>query len=160
MTTKNLTVQPLRFQPSFEVVPDDEAQTSKELVEAMHSILETTLQDTGHAIRSVHAKAHGLLRGQIQVYDDLPEPLAQGAFAKPGNFPLFMRLSTNPGDILDDKVSTPRGLAIKLVGIEGTRLPGSADASTQDFVMQNAKAFTARDPKAFFENLEVIGQNN
>lgn len=108
MTTKNLTVQPLRFQPSFEVVPDDEAQTSKELVEAMHSILETTLQDTGHAIRSVHAKAHGLLRGQIQVYDDLPEPLAQGAFAKPGNFPLFMRLSTNPGDILDDKVSTPR----------------------------------------------------
>ncbi|MCF5384141.1 catalase, partial [Pseudomonas syringae] len=90
MTTQNLTVQPLPFQPSFEVVPDDEAQTSKELVEAMHSILETTYQDTGHAIRSVHAKAHGLLHGQIQVYGDLPEPLAQGAFASPGNFPLVI----------------------------------------------------------------------
>ncbi|AKF44982.1 catalase family protein [Pseudomonas syringae pv. syringae] len=158
MTTQNLTVQPLPFQPSFEVVPDDEAQTSKELVEAMHSILETTYQDTGHAIRSVHAKAHGLLHGQIQVYGDLPEPLAQGAFARPGNFPVVMRFSTNPGDILDDKVSTPRGLAIKLVGVEGPRLPGSAEATTQDFVMQNAKAFTAKDPKAFLKTLKLLAK--
>ncbi|SDW02987.1 Catalase [Pseudomonas syringae] len=158
MTTRNLTIQPLRFQPSFEVIPDDEAQTSKELVEAMHSILETTFQDTGHAIRSVHAKAHGLLRGTLQVYDDLPEPLAQGVFAKPGSLPLVMRFSTNPGDILDDKVSTPRGLAIKLIGVEGARLPGSAEATTQDFVMQNAMAFTAKDPKAFLKTLKLLAK--
>lgn len=38
-----------------------------------------------------------------------------------------MRFSTNPGDMLDDKVSTPRGLAIKLIGVEGARLPGSPE---------------------------------
>ncbi|RMT99975.1 hypothetical protein ALP36_04812 [Pseudomonas syringae pv. coriandricola] len=158
MMTNELTVQPLHFQPSFEVIPDDEAQTSKELVEAMHAILETTFQDTGHAIRSVHAKAHGLLHGHIQVYGELPEPLAQGAFATPGNLPVVMRFSTNPGDILDDKVSTPRGLAVKIVGVEGPRLPGSAEASTQDFVMQNAKAFTAKDPKAFLKTLKLLAK--
>lgn len=69
-----------------------------------------------------------------------------------------MRFSTNPGDILDDKVSTPRGLAIKLVGVEGPRLPGSAEATTQDFVMQNAKAFTAKDPKAFLKTLKLLAK--
>lgn len=98
---------PLPFDPSFEQVPDDEAQTSQELAEAMQSILDKTYADNGHAIRSVHAKAHGLLRGQIDILDNLPPALAQGVFAKPGSLPLFMRFSTNPGDLLDDKVSTP-----------------------------------------------------
>ncbi len=69
-----------------------------------------------------------------------------------------MRFSTNPGDILDDKVSTPRGLAIKLIGVEGARLPGSAEATTQDFVMQNAMAFTAKDPKAFLKTLKLLAK--
>jgi hypothetical protein len=29
-----------------------------------------------------------------------------------------MRFSTIPGDILDDSVSAPRGLAIKIIGVE------------------------------------------
>jgi hypothetical protein len=158
MTSPILSIEPLPFQDEFEQIPDDEAQTSKELVEAMHSILETTFQDSGHAIRSVHAKAHGLLHGRIKVFDDLPLPLAQGAFSRPVDLPLVMRFSTNPGDILDDKVSTPRGLAIKIMGVEGDRLPGSEGASTQDFVMQNAKAFTAKDPKAFLKTLKLLAK--
>src|SRR5258708_6928935 len=41
-----------------------------------------------------------------------------------------MRFSTIPGDILDDSVSTPRGLAIKVIGVEGERLEGSEARST------------------------------
>lgn len=153
-----LAVNPLRFEPSFEQIPDDEAQTSEELSKALESILQTTYADNGHATRSVHAKAHGLLRGRITVYDGLPVELAQGAFAKPVTLPVAMRFSTNPGDILDDKVSTPRGLAIKIVGVEGARLPGSEGQVTQDFVMQNAKAFTAATPKAFLRTLKLLAK--
>ncbi len=149
---------PLPFEPGFEQVPDDEAQTSQELAEAMHSILEKTYEDNGHAIRSVHAKAHGLLRGQIHILDNLPPALAQGVFAEAASLPLFMRFSTNPGDLLDDKVSTPRGLAIKLVGVSGERLPGSTGQVTQDFVMQNAKAFTAATPKDFLKTLKMLAK--
>ncbi|CAI3787749.1 hypothetical protein AHFPHNDE_01418 [Pseudomonas sp. MM227] len=74
-----LTVTPLVFQPSFEQVPDDEEDTSRELTEVMRSILDTTFEDGGHALRGVHAKAHGLVRGHITVLDGLPAPLAQGA---------------------------------------------------------------------------------
>ncbi|WP_268800455.1 catalase family protein [Pseudomonas huanghezhanensis] len=158
MTVINSNVQPLMFQPSFEQIPEDEAQTSQELVDAMHTILETTYQDSGHAIRSVHAKAHGLLRGTIHVLEGLAPTLAQGAFAKPGSLPVAMRFSTNPGDILDDEVSTPRGLAIKIVGVEGDRLPGMEGLVTQDFVMQNANAFTAPDPKAFLKTLKMLAK--
>ncbi|HKS12220.1 MAG TPA: catalase family protein [Pseudomonas sp.] len=153
-----LAVTPLRFQASYEHVPEDEGETSKALSEALHSILETTFKDSGHANRSVHAKAHGLLQGQVTVLDNLPPELAQGAFARPVTLPAYLRLSTNPGDILDDKVSTPRGLALKIVGVEGPRLAGSEGEVTQDFVMQNAKAFTAATPKAFLKTLKLLAK--
>ncbi|GAB7531099.1 catalase family protein [Pseudomonas sp. 3A(2025)] len=153
-----LAIRPLRFQPSFEQVPDDEAQTSQELAETLRTIMETTFKDNGHADRSVHAKAHGLLHGHLTVLDNLPAELAQGAFATPVRLPVVMRFSTNPGDILDDKVSTPRGLAIKLIGVEGSRLPGSEGQVTQDFVMQNAKAFTAATPKDFLKTLKLLAK--
>lgn len=158
MSEQPAVARPILFEPSFEQVPDDEAQTSAELVEAMHSILEKTLADYGHAVRSVHAKAHGVLTGTLTVPDTLSVALAQGAFARPGTFPIVMRLSTNPGDILDDKVSTPRGMAIKVLGVQGERLPGSDGDTTQDFVLQNAKAFTAATPAAFLKTLKLLAK--
>lgn len=149
---------PLRFEPGFEQVPDDEGDTAKELADTLRSIMQTTFEDNGHAFRSVHAKAHGLLRGHITIPDGLAPELAQGAFAKPGTLPVVLRFSTNPGDVLDDKVSTPRGLALKIVGVEGARLPGSEGDVTQDFVMQNAKAFTAATPKAFLKTLKLLAK--
>lgn len=151
-------LHPIAFQPSFEQIPEDEAQTSQELAETLHSIMEITLKDNGHANRSVHAKSHGLLRGEITILDNLPPELAQGAFARPATLPVVMRFSTNPGDILDDKVSTPRGLGLKIIGVEGDRLPGSEGQVTQDFVMQNAKAFTAATPKDFLKTLKLLAK--
>jgi hypothetical protein len=157
MMTESLQVTPLPFDPAFEQVPDDEAKTIASLIEAMREITETTYANGGHAIRSVHAKSHGLLMGEIEVLPNLPAELAQGAFAQPGRMPVVMRFSTNPGDILDDKVSTPRGLAIKLIGVEGERLPNS-DGLTQDFVMVNAPAFMVPTPKAFLSSVKLVAK--
>ncbi len=150
------TATPLRFDPAFESAPPDEAETIAALTEAMRGIIETTFRDGGHAIRSVHAKSHGLLQGEIRILDNLPDTLAHGAFAKPGTFPVVLRFSTNPGDILDDSVSTPRGLAFKMIGVDGDRLPGAEGQVTQDFVMQNAPAFSAPNPKAFLGTLKAL----
>jgi hypothetical protein len=67
-----------------------------------------------------------------------------------------MRVSTNPGDILDDRVSAPRGLAVKVIGVDGERLPGVEGAVTQDFVMANGPAFVAPDAKAFLGSLKLL----
>ncbi len=125
---------PLRFDPAMEVLSPDEADTERALVETLTKISETVLKDTGLAARGVHAKSHGVLRGIFSVLDNLPPTLAQGLFAHPGEYDAAIRFSTIPGDFLDDAVSTPRGMAVKVMGVQGPRLPGSEAQSTQDFV--------------------------
>src|SRR6201746_728806 len=123
---------PIPYSPSVEVFEQDEEETDRQLVETLRGISEITHADSGHALRSVHAKSHGLLHGELEVIAGLPPTLAQGLFAKPAKYPVVMRFSTIPGDILDDSVSVPRGLAIKVIGVPGERMPGSEGDTTQD----------------------------
>lgn len=155
MTTSTSSA-PLRYQSSYEQPDEDEDETGAQLMEQMRKIIETTYKDYGHAVRSVHAKSHGLLRGEMQVMQGLPAELAQGLFAQPGLYPVILRFSTIPGDILEDSVSTPRGLAVKVVGVEGERLPGSEGQVTQDFVMVNGPAFLNATPKSFLTDLKLL----
>ena len=151
---------PLRFSPAVEKIQPDEAETHAQMVEALLKISATTYADGHKALRSVHAKSHGLLKGKL-IVRDLPAVLAQGLFAKPGEYATAMRFSTSPGDLLPDSVSTPRGLAIKVFGVEGARLPAldgaetSAD-TTQDFVLVTGKAFLAPDSKHFLRSLKLL----
>jgi hypothetical protein len=149
-------ITPVIYQPSFEVAEEGEVEIQAELLKTLRSISVTTFKDSGHATRSVHAKSHGLLRGELRVLDGLPPTLAQGIFAKPGHWPVVMRLSTVPGDILDDSVATPRGLAIKVVGVQGPRLEGSEGDVTQDFVLVNGPAFLTPDGKKFLGSLKLL----
>lgn len=148
---------PLRFEPSMEKPAADEAETIGRLKDALREIGETTFEHSGHGFRTVHAKSHALLKGRFDVLDDLPADYARGLFASPGRYEAVIRISTNPGDILDDSVSVPRGLALKVVGVEGAHLrPG--EAPTQDFVMVNGPVFLAPEPKAFAKNLSLLAK--
>jgi hypothetical protein len=148
--------EPLRFEPGMEVPEKDEAETGRRLVETLKTISETTWKDGHHALRAVHAKSHGLLKARLVVNEGLPEVLAQGLFAKPGTYPAAMRFSTSPGDILDDRVSTPRGLAIKVLDVHGPRLPGSEGDMTQDFLLVDGPTFPTATAKAFLGNLKLL----
>lgn len=154
--TATSPASPLRYDPPVEKTEQDEGETDTALVETMFKISDTTFNDGGHALRSVHAKSHGLLCGEMRVLDGLPPVLAQGAFARPGTYPVVIRLSTTPGDILDDSVSSPRGMALKIVGVGGERLPGSEGDATQDFVMVNGPAFNAPNAKKFLGSLKLL----
>ena len=148
----------LRYSPSLESLEENERQTTDELVEAMRGIIDTTWKDTGHAYRSVHAKSHALLEGEMSVLGNLPAELAQGMFAKPAIYPVVMRISTNPGDILPDSVSVPRGLAVKVIGVDGERLSGSEGKRTQDFLMVNGPVFGAPDAKSFLKTVKLVAK--
>ena len=89
---------------------------------------------------------------------DLPEVLRQGVFAEPRAYPVVMRLSTNPGDILDDSISVPCGLALKIVGVSGERLPGSEDGDTQDFLMASGPAFSAPNASKFLGSPKLLAK--
>lgn len=153
----SLAATPLRFAPSLEQPAEDEARTIRQLSDDLRKIGETTFENGGHGIRTVHAKGHALLKGTFEVLPGLPSHHAQGLFARPGRYEAVMRLSTNPGDILDDSVSVPRGLALKVIGVEGPHLRPQ-EAPTQDFVMVNGPAFLAPDAAAFARSLSLLAR--
>lgn len=148
--------EPVIYDPKFEILEENEAKINIELVETLQSISEATLEDSGHATRSVHAKSHGLLRAELKVNENLPPFLSQGIFASAVTLPVIMRFSTAPGDMLEDSVSTPRGLALKIIGVQGKRLPGSENDTTQDFVLVNGPAFLTPGAKKFLGNLKML----
>jgi hypothetical protein len=146
----------LRYQPSFEQADADEAETTRGLIEALTRIQTKVYADSQHAERGVHAKSHGLLIGELEVLGGVAPELAQGLFAAPATYPVVMRLSTIPGDVLDDAVSTPRGMAMKVIGVPGARVKGSEGDVTQDFLLANGPAFAAPGPKKFLGNLKLL----
>lgn len=148
---------PVAYRDDLEDISEDEAGVIAELKESFDQILETTSTDYGHAVRAVHAKAHAVLKGRFTVDADLPPDLAQGLFATPGEHPAWLRISTNPGDILDDAIALPRGLALKVGDVEGERL-ADAEGLTQDFVMINGPAFLAPTAKKFAGNLKLLAK--
>ncbi|MES2338518.1 MAG: catalase family protein [Pseudomonadota bacterium] len=146
---------PVRYTPDVETIEPDEGETIDRLNAIFDTILDTTAEDYGHAVRSVHAKAHGVLKGTLTIDADLTPELAQGLFATPGEHAAFVRLSTNAGDVLDDAISLPRGLALKILDVAGERLP-DAEGTTQDFVMVNGTVFQAKTAEKFAGNLKLL----
>ncbi|MFP5406777.1 MAG: catalase family protein, partial [Gammaproteobacteria bacterium] len=56
--------------------------------------------------------------------------------------------------LLDDrKVSTPRGMALKVIGVEGEMLPGHEGEVTQDWVLDTGKVFIAPGAKTFLAQI-------
>ncbi len=139
---------PVRYEARFEHAEEDEAETEQGLLE--------TLRDDAQARRSGHSKSHGLLKGELRVLTGLPPSLAQGLFSHPMTYPVVMRLSTIPGDLLHDSVPAPHGMAIKVVGVTGARLSGSEGQVTQDFVLANGPRFNAPDGKGFLKGLKLL----
>ena len=148
---------PVRYSPDVETIRPDEGDVVQELMTTFDGIQETTSRDYGHAVRAVHAKAHAFLKGTLTIDADLPAEYRQGLFATPGTHDVIMRFSTNPGDILDDRVSLPRGLAIKVMDVDGERLP-DAEGTAQDFIMVNAKRFQAKNTADFLTNLKRLAK--
>ena len=147
---------PVRYTPGIEAREPDEVATSVATVEALRGISQTTFNHSGQASRSVHAKSHGVVKGTLHVAAGLPPVLAQGLFSETKSYPVTLRFSTVPGDILDDKVSTPRGLAIKVRAENNQRFPESDGDGAQDFLMVNGPAFSASTAKKFLGSLKLL----
>ncbi|CAN5628761.1 catalase family protein [soil metagenome] len=148
-------VRPLPYDPSFEYAEKDEEATVTELSHTVLGMARTMADHTGHAMRSVHAKSHGILFGVLHVLP-LPPQLAQGLFAEPHDYRVIMRISAPPAEELPDSVSTPRGLALKMVGVTGERLPGSEAETTQDVLMVNGPVFGRPGPAGFLKDVKLL----
>ncbi len=126
----------IRYSPDVEAKYPNEDELTDKIIELMSSVNRRVFDRHRHATRDAHAKIHGAVVGQLEIYDNLPEYLAQGLFASPAKYPVVIRLSSAPFDILDDRAPAPHGMAVKVIGVPGPKLiPGKENEVTQDFVM-------------------------
>ncbi len=147
------------YTDAVEQVHPDEQKTFDDLAATMRDIMHKIGDRQRHTTRAVHAKSHALVKAQLTVKDDLPEPLRQGLAAQPGRYGAILRFSTNPGDILSDHISSPRGLAIKIVGLEGEKVPNHAGQVTQDFLLVNGPVFDTADAAGFLKNMQLLDKH-
>jgi hypothetical protein len=102
-------------------------------------------------LRGFHAKIHAGFLAKFQVLANMPEHARHGVFAEPRTFPAVVRFSNGDSHINPDRKPEPRGIAIKLIGVEGRKLlPGQEDAVTQDFLATSHSVTSAvRDVTQF-----------
>jgi len=144
----------VRYSDEVETIQDGEKETVEEIVATLLDIAKKVGERQRHTVRAVHAKSNGLLKAEALVLPDLCDELRQGLFAKPASYSAVMRFSSEPGDILSDHISTPRGLAIKVIGVEGEMLPNHAGHVTQDFIFNNGSTF-APNASAFLKAIQL-----
>jgi len=148
---------PLRYAPEIETPAAGEQQTIEGIVRGMTEQSETVEERDGRAVRASHAKSSACAVGTLTVADGLPPELAQGLFATPGSHPVAVRFAQGPGETLGDRVSTHRGMAIKVFGVKGEKLPGHA-GDVQDFVLASGPTFPSGTPAGFLRDGTAIGK--
>ena len=141
----------LLYRDDLEEVASDEDETNQKIVEVMTKGMHLVREKYGRSVRVSHGKAHGLLKGSLEVMDGLPAELAQGLFARPGRYEVLVRMAQQPGELLDDsKFSVDRGMSVKVLGVEGPKIQGHT-AATQDWLFDVGKQFLAGGPKEFLQ---------
>lgn len=111
-----------------------------------------------HCLRGTHLKTQGCVMGKFIVPDNLPAHLRQGMFKKPGSYDVIMRYSSLTPKLVPDNVSAPRGIGMKIFGIEGDKLWGE-DKKTQDWTMNNYPVLELRDPQTTNEIADSLERN-
>lgn len=148
----------LRYSPEIEQPESDEQSVIDGIIQGMTQQSQAVEKREGRAVRASHAKSTACVTGELVIADDLPPELAQGLFARGGTYPVAVRFAQGPGETLGDRVSTHRGMAIKVFDATGEALPGH-DAGTQDFVLATGTTFPSGTAKGFLRDGAVIGKS-
>ncbi|GIZ11746.1 catalase family protein [Pseudomonas sp. NCCP-436] len=138
---------------SDEEIPPDEALLTRLIIDDAIRIVEQH-RDNTRVLRDAHAKAHGCVRAEVQVIENLDPALRHGVFSEPGHtWQAWMRLSNGNAYPQFDRVRDARGMALKLLDVPGEKLmKSSAHAREQDFVMFNHPVFFVRDVAEYRSN--------
>ena len=152
---------PIPYLDKVETIPPDEAADIQTVLDALQKILVRTQAKTGQFRPDVHVKTIGYVKGEFRVVPNLPAELSQGLFEHVAMYPAVVRFSNASSQIQSDAVPDGRGMAIKLIGVEGEMaLEDKQGDETQDFVMINHPVFFARNVKDYLRLEQVLVQAN
>ncbi|MBE9103865.1 catalase [Nostoc cf. edaphicum LEGE 07299] len=121
------------------------------------------------AKRDTHSKTNAAVQGTLEIFDfdeaaikqelskraSLTEAqlqaisLKQGLFAKPKQYPVWLRFANGAFSVKNDYEGDTRSMSVKVIDVEGERLPQSHELKTQDIITHNTEFFFVRTIKDF-----------
>lgn len=112
--------------------------------------------------RDQHPKSHGYLAGEFVVEENIADELKVGIFSQPRTYPIWIRFSNGSNDPRPDTDGNVRGMAIKIMGVEGEMaIDVPNHPGEQDFVLIDYPAFFMKDVTGylnFFAALSVMNK--
>ena len=123
-----------------EIALEHEDELTREIVANMSRFLEREYSRR-IAERAGNTKTYGVVRGEFQVLDQLPDVLRKGVFRAPQNWAAWIRFGgpgpLSPPDVKDAGILS---IGIKLMGVPGEKLLD--EQGTQDFTGISSPTFT------------------
>ena len=125
----------------------NEAELFEEMVRLVGERMKPQL---GRIRRGQHAKATGCVRGVFTIRDDVADELRYGVFNKPNrSFQAVVRFSNSSETIDPDDRIAARGMAIKLLDVQGAPAIPATDHRCQDFLTVNLPVFPFATPAEY-----------
>lgn len=148
--------------PQGEIVGPDEQVHISQIVDSGINMLLQTRKTVGDGMyrRDAHAKSHGCVIANFKVRP-VEDPLRQGVFVAPKTYTSWIRFSSGSTEVQGDWQPDARGMAIKLLGVPGTKLlQGEENAHTQDFLMIDNPTFFIRTVDEYARLTKFQGENS
>ncbi|MFF4755430.1 catalase family protein [Streptomyces sp. NPDC002514] len=140
-----MSPQFIPYSPDVEIAEPDFDTNVQTVIARMEQYItdSVTAEGTGQAVRDAHAKGYGLVRGEVEILDGLPEEYAQGVYATPGRHDALVRFSNgSPHAGADASLGRATGLALKIFDVGGPKLlEDESDSRTFDYNTINAPVF-------------------
>jgi catalase len=137
----------------------DEAYIARRMVQLIERITVRNAKKSqvmpGIVRRFNQAKTLGYFDVQFEVLEGLPDSLAHGLFAKPGQYPAVMRFASASTD--NDMQKDLRGVSLKVMQVAGDKLWGKSDQ--QDFIFNSYPVLFAGTPQDFLAFIEATARH-
>ena len=102
-----------------EVIPPGEGEAMARVVQTIEGRVREAAK-SAPARRDAHPKSHGCVHADFRVLDTVPSALRAGVFAVPLTFKAWIRFSNGSEKPGPDGRGDGRGMAVKLLGVEGS----------------------------------------
>jgi catalase len=141
----------MKLELNTEYPQPNEEEVTKKIVDLLREIVEGRFLQ-GLTYRGVNTKSHAGVRAEFIVDPNLPEEFRVGVFREPRRYPAWIRYSSTLPDPLPDKVPDLRGMAVKLMDVDGPKLlPADRDGKTHDFIFITPQTFFTSTPEDFYK---------
>ncbi|GAA6034936.1 hypothetical protein JCM8097_009374 [Rhodosporidiobolus ruineniae] len=126
------------WEEAEEKVDDEEVKIDK-LIEVTGRMQARNQAALGKVHRVTHVKSLAFVKGKLAVKPDLPSYLRHGLFSSPKTYDVAARYANEPVHAVPDTEKCPRGLGLKVFGVEGT------EHGTHDLLFNNAPMLELTD---------------